>query len=264
MITYNATLLQIPGKEHVLKPDADGYYWVAAGALNAFNSVGMFYLLEGSKKAFDESSDFIRRVNEGSLYAEFGHPKQGNQSVPVFMQRVRDVYPDNVCCHIAKVKLIENGAMDQRGKPVCLITMRVKPWGPRAKDLESALQNGLQNVCFSIRCLAETIVEGGVANKVIREIFTFDFVLEPGIFEAKKRYSPALEDYGNDEVGVDSTEVLITVADIARFKTEARERLVACAEVALESAEANDQLQFAERLESYTKPVSKLPASSRW
>ncbi len=191
---YSLTALQGTNKAGLLSPDQDGYRTVVIGSLNAYNSWGAFYELEPARKFFDQSSSFQRRIANGALYGELGHPRRmPNMSTEDFINRILDVDEKNICCHFRKVWLAPGTTPDEEGRPVTVIMAEVKPWGPHAAVLEQAFQNKSQNVCFSIRSLTEDRIVGGTTIKALRTIVCFDFVLEPGMSLAKKWHSPALE-----------------------------------------------------------------------
>ncbi|MGI9212448.1 MAG: S80 family phage morphogenetic serine protease, partial [Methylococcaceae bacterium] len=74
LIKFTATKLSSHGKMGAIPVDVDGYRTMIVGALNAFNSSGEYYVLDAAKKLFEESSTFMRRVRNGCLKGEVGHP----------------------------------------------------------------------------------------------------------------------------------------------------------------------------------------------
>lgn len=192
MIRFTATKLS-PDKRGVLTPDANGYYEISIGALNTYNSAGEFYTLKGAEALFEQSSSFMRRINNGCLKSEVGHPKPTpGMSDNDFLRRVLSIEETNVCAHIKEVAL----------KPVAgnnglvLIIGKVKPAGPKGPALKEAFENGNENVCFSIRALTKDYRQGRTTYRVLHHIETFDWVTEPGIATSNKWDSPALETIG--------------------------------------------------------------------
>jgi hypothetical protein len=182
------------GKTGKLTPDEDGYYTLVVGALAAFNSVGAWYDLEESRKCFQESSPFMRRVNDGVLYAELDHPeKKPGWSFRDYVARLSVIQQDRHAAHIKKVWLDNENIKDENGKPFCAILAKIKPDGVFGHVLKSRLESADQNVCFSIRSLTNDQWVGNLLVKCITKVITFDLVLEPGIKIARKWYSPALE-----------------------------------------------------------------------
>lgn len=192
--SFSCTALVGTNKAGILKPDADGYYTVVLGALDFYNTAGSFYPFESAKELFKESSSLMRRIANGCLHGEMGHPrKQPGMSQRDFVNRVMDIHETNICCHIRKVTIDYGSVKDAQGRPCIAIIGEVKPTGPMGPALKEALDNPSQNVCFSIRSLTNDIMVGGVVHKHLRAICTWDAVVEPGISVANKWRSPALE-----------------------------------------------------------------------
>lgn len=195
--SFACTALLGTNKAGVLKPLDDGYYPLVLGALNIFNSGGAYYPYDTAKQLFIESSTLMRRIANGALRGEYGHPRpQPGQNMRDFMMRVMDIYEPNVCCHIRKVWIDYTGSVkDERGRPVVAILGEVKPSGPMGPALKESLDNPSENVCFSIRSITNDNVVGGVLHKNLKTIVTWDYVNEPGLHVAKKWHAPTLESF---------------------------------------------------------------------
>ncbi len=197
--SYACTALVGTNKAGSLKPNAEGYYTLVLGALNVFNSGGAYYPFESAKTLFKESSSLMRRIANGALRGEYGHPrKDPNMSMRDFIHRVGDIYEPNVCCHIRKVTIDYTSVKDEHGRPVIAIIGEVKPSGPMGHALKASLENPSENVCFSIRSLTQDNYVGGTLHKHLKTIVTWDYVNEPGLSVAKKWHSPALESMEDD------------------------------------------------------------------
>lgn len=195
-VFYTATTLPPVGKKGILTPDEQGYYQVVLGALNVYNTSGELYVLDGAKKLFDESSTFIRRVNNGDIYAEAGHPVPlPGQSFESFATRVLTIQENNICAHIKKVWLDYSSIKDESGRPVVTIMGLVKPFGDKGKLVLDSLTNQNTNTAFSLRSFTADKMVGGVNHRTIDTVITFDFVVTPGIKYARKFFSPALESH---------------------------------------------------------------------
>lgn len=196
-VKYTATALNGTNKQGVLTPDANGYYTMPVGGLNAYNDANEYYLLEGAKRLFDSSSTFQARVRDGVLFGELGHPKfMPGMRMNEFIERVMVVHEDNIVAHFSEIWLDENFGRDnpQHGNPnLVAIMAKVKPAGIKAPALEQAFANPKQNVCFSIRALTNDHRANGRRERVLTSIVTFDYVVASGIDHAKKWHSPALE-----------------------------------------------------------------------
>jgi hypothetical protein len=193
-VNFSCTTLQGTKKQGILKPDDNGYFTMPIGGLNCFNSAGELYTYEGAKELFTVSSAFMRRVKTGTLKGECGHPKPlPNQSMESFAQRVLSIDEKNVCAHFSEIWLDFDNVKDATGKPVIAIMAKVSPSGPLGPALEKSFNNPKEEVCFSIRAFTEDKKIGGIKQRTLREIVTFDNVVEPGISFAKKYFSPVLE-----------------------------------------------------------------------
>jgi len=193
-VRFSCTSLAGSNKVGNLKRDANGYYEMVVGALNVFNSAGQYYVYEQAKELFESSSQLMRRVSRGALRGEYGHPKMlPGMSNEQFANRVMSIYEENTCCHHKEITLDFDRVKDANGKPVIAIISKVYPSGPMGPALEKSLQNPNENVCFSIRAFTDDFREGGVYKRVLKTIVTWDLVNEPGIANAEKFQSPALE-----------------------------------------------------------------------
>lgn len=193
-ITFTCTRLAGTNKVGDLKKNERGYYTMVIGALNMYNSAGMYYRFDAAKQFFEESSSFMRRVVRGALRGEYGHPRrEAGMSMQAYYARLLSIHEDKVCCHFASVKLDFDNFKDDQGRPIIAIIAEVCPSGPLGHVLEKQLQNPNENVCFSIRSFTDDRMERGVINRYIKTIVTFDYVNEPGMSVAEKWNSPALE-----------------------------------------------------------------------
>jgi len=196
-VKYSATKLENTGKRGILKPDETGYYNMIIGGLNVFNSAGEYYTLDGAKKLFDESSILMRRIANGNLKGESGHPVQTpGMSDSDYLRRIMRIEEPNVCCHYKEIWLDETYGKNnpQYGNPNLVAVMaKVKPSGPNGPALKESFDNPDENVCFSIRAITYNHYERGKTIRVLTSIYTYDNVVEPGISHATKWNSPSLE-----------------------------------------------------------------------
>lgn len=199
-VRFQCTVLKGTNKVGKLPKDEFGYYTQPIGGLNVFNSAGDYYPYESAKQLFQQSSSFIRRVSDGCLKSELGHPvpppgfnPRDEKQMDAFAQRVMTIDPKNVCAHIAEVYLDFNNVKDKTGKPIIAIMGKVKPAGPHMAAMEEAFENPKEEVCFSIRAFTDDVKIAGIKQRSLVEIVTFDNVTEPGISTSRKYYAPALE-----------------------------------------------------------------------
>lgn len=199
-VRFVCTALAGTGKAGRLPKDADGYYTMPVGGLNVFNSMGEFYTYEGAKELFTGSGALMRRVKSGCLKGEYGHPKpkapiRTEEDMETFARRVMDIDPLNVCAHFAEIWLDFDNVKDERGQSIIAIMAKVAPSGPQGPALAASFENAKEEVCFSIRAFTQDDYVRGVKQRCLREIITWDHVVEPGLAMARKYRSPTLESY---------------------------------------------------------------------
>ena len=195
-VKFTNTKLNVSGKQGKLVFDGQGYVTLVVGGLNVFNTAGQFYPLEGAKNLFESSSEFMRRIQRGSLNGELGHPRyEPGMSEEEWVNRVFDINEPNICAHFKDIWIEEKNPINLEGQQVIPIMASVTPAGAKAVALEKALNTDAINVCFSIRGVTEDYYERGKTVRILKNIITFDFVNEPGIPIAEKWNSPALENY---------------------------------------------------------------------
>lgn len=198
-IKFTCTAMAGMNKVGSIKPDSKGYYPMVVGALNMFNSAGMYYVYDEVKSLFEDSSSLMRRVSSGALRGEYGHPRCApGMSHQDFARRINDIYEPNTCCTHRELELDFKNYTGKDGKPIVAIISHVQPSGPLGHVLEKQLKNPDENVCFSVRSFTRDWLENGVVNRAIKNLVTFDYVNEPGMSVATKYNSPALESLSED------------------------------------------------------------------
>lgn len=256
--SYGCTALMGTNKAGVLKPNSKGYFPVVLGAFNAFNSIEQFYPVEPALELFAPDSALMRRIKNGALRGELGHPRKlPGMTDRDFLIRLADIVEQNVCVHIASIQLVPHGMRDEQGRPITGVIGEIKPAGPHAASLQASLDNPQENVCFSIRSITNDRFERGRYNKYLRAVYTWDNVNEPGMNIAKKWHSPALESL---------QEAVVDEAGMRSMAREAeRSRSV---RTGLESAGDATLRRVMHDLGLTEKPEPKrtiiLPGSSRW
>lgn len=213
ILKFTEAKLTNTGKNGVLKCDDKGYYSHVIGGLNTYNSAGEYYIAEGVKELFEGSSSLMRRVANGCLYGELGHPKPAQgMTTRDYMERVLRVEETNVCVHYAGLSLdMDYGRRNPQFKNNNLIGIiaDLKPAGPKGTSLKEGLDNQRQNICFSIRALTKDEVINRVNYRRIVQIVTWDNVIEPGIAISNKWDSPSLETLSEKIVTMDQLEKLV-------------------------------------------------------
>jgi hypothetical protein len=218
-VKFQATRLVGTGKRGILTPDENGYYTMPVGGLNTFNSAGKYYLLKGCEELFKSSSIFMRRVANGCVKGEVGHPKKtAGMSDDEYVNRILTIDEQNVCCHFKEIWLDENYGKNHpefKNPDLVAVMAKVKPSGPKGDFLKKSFDNPDENVCFSIRSFTKDFYQRGTTYRVLDTIATFDYVNEGGIYNASKWSSPGLE---HINPGLESLEeATVTQSQLRRF-----------------------------------------------
>lgn len=255
-VRYECNVLNGIGKKGNLKCDADGYYDVILGGFDVRNTRGDLWGYQSARPFFESSSGFMKRINGGMLYGEWGHPMiQPGQTNQDYINRVLNVAEGNVSHHIKSVEVDENsGFPGENGRPAIVIYGRIKPFGPQANCVADSLENNAQNTSFSIRTLTRDVADMlGRKTKTIVTIVTWDAVLVPGIAFSNKYAHPSLE---TDTMSFEGSEI---IAAYDQFKQTPG---------SMESGFLGEQFRDVVRELHRTAPDQKtgliLPASAYW
>lgn len=202
-VTVGCAMLAGTDKRGVLPAGPDGYYTLVLGSYGAENSAGMFYDEASGVAMFEPNSSLMRRLKKGVLFMEFKHPDPFQDLLingrevrkPMtdaeYMMRIRSIDDNRVCGHIRKLTIVPG--TDEKGRQVKMVVAEVIPYGPFAAVFKASLDNPSINTYCSVRSITQDDQYRGI--KYTREIATWDFVGEGGIFTASKFNSPALEDF---------------------------------------------------------------------
>lgn len=198
-ITSAALRMTAEDKEKVaLKPDANGFYKVPAGALNVYNTSGQFYIGDQDViNIFKNDPDLKRKLEKGALKIEVDHPDtKGYTTLAQYMERLKEIKEINVCGVIGGIDLVEldkyaNGS----NKKIIQIFIHVKPDGPHAEVLKRKLEDPTLNLAFSLRSFTNDITTPGLPTiKKIINFINFDLINEGGITSAQKWNNIGIED----------------------------------------------------------------------
>lgn len=221
IVKFTETVFSSKNKKGVITPDSNGYYEVIVGALNSYNSAGEYYTAQGALQLFENSSHLMRRIKNGALYSELGHPKKApDMSMEQFYNRVITIEETNICGHFSEIYLdfdFGKKNAELNSPDLIAIIAKVKPAGPKSNALQIALENPKQNAAFSIRGLTENKYINGRVERRLTNIITFDHVVEGGISIAHKHMAPSLEKYNTGDTYI--TELTDTLIDKSTLKT---------------------------------------------
>jgi len=216
------------GKKGELKPDSEGYYEVVLGALGVRNSGGAYYPKEGNMEMFSPNSILQRRIRNGHLYMEQGHPKrEPGMTDSQWLERVVRTEETRHCGHIKEVRLESNySPLGENSNNIVAIIGMVKPVGVYKDNLEEYLNTPSINPAFSVRSFTRDKFQSGCLYKYFEDIISWDFVSEPGIAQATKWDSPSMESiYNNISEGVVTLDAINKVLNIAPQQSLSMESL---------------------------------------
>lgn len=182
-----------------------------------------------------EDSIFTRKLRKGCLSGELGHPsREPGMSDTDWFNRVTTVKEAQES-HVITEITIDTTAQDRNGNRFTGIRGKVIPSGPHKQVLIDKFNNPNTNVCFSVRSFAQDKFVNGKVVKYFLNIVTFDYVLEPGLAQANKWDSPALESFSTvidestlksvlhnkDDVSMEAAGAKIVAEEIMRnYQTE--------------------------------------------
>lgn len=199
---FVATKLASLASDGIVKPDSDGYFRLLIGALNVENSLGHVYVASQQAIAlFDKSSLFQRRIKNGNLRGEWGHPKrQPGMKDEELIDRMFIVDEANTAVHYRAIELDMNFGKNNpfyNNPSMVGIMAELKPSGYKEQEARNMLMNKFENVCFSLRGFTDDVPNGYRIMRSIRQIMTFDMVCEPGVTSSTKWDSSAIKGQSN-------------------------------------------------------------------
>ncbi|MBQ5474145.1 MAG: hypothetical protein IIT65_05480 [Lachnospiraceae bacterium] len=207
-----------------LIPDEHGYYCgMPLAGIGCVTRNNTYYDIPSLEAALnDDRSTFKRRLNDGCLYGERGHPKLlPGMSDADFLNRVKDISEDNLAVHFRNVYSSEKCRSDG----VKLLLGDVKPYGVGKEQVQENFESPYMNTAFSLRSLTKNENRNGVSYRFIRSLITFDWVTMGGYEQASKRYA--------DEIG---TECFVEISRDVIFTPD----LVKATEISLECFTDNE------------------------
>ena len=245
-VVFESVRLKGTGKLGVIKPDKDGCYTQVIGALGAYNSRGDYYDFNAGVRFFKNDSSFMRKIQRGVLKAEQGHPKRNGMSLHEYQERILRIEETLTCGTWRQIWLSNDDLKDEQGRKIIPIFGKIYPSGPFRDSLIHAFESPGEQVCFSIRSFTkDTPRNNGTYFKELLNIVTFDYVTEPGMYNAEKLLSPSIESI-EEEVDIKS---MINVLDSTPTAS-------------MESA--TDTKEFRNQLADIIEKETKKPSFMRW
>lgn len=172
------------------EPDSNGVYRdVPVGALGIVSRNNSDYDIPSTLNCMtNPNMAFYKRLTEGSLAGEYGHPMVKDRSdIP----RILRIDPTMVSHYI----------LGLRSKPTdnneyIIIYADMKCGGPYGPYLQESFADPDINTAFSLRSITSKPQRiGGVDKKKMITLVTFDAVCGPGFEQASKRYMGGMEDF---------------------------------------------------------------------
>lgn len=213
ILSFGNTILPASGKRGILKPMEPGspYYLINAGGFNIPNRVGIRYRFnEYVQECMREGSDLNRRVSEGQVQCELGHPPQfyfeyvdgrivqtAITEVFQWIHRLRTILEPHVCGSIRKIHWRMHGGVND---PVDNM-IEVRPFGVHKQIMQDSFEDPDINTAFSIR----TVIKPTKLGEMVREVdyfSTYDMVIEQGMINACKHRTAGLEDLLTSQLSV--------------------------------------------------------------
>jgi hypothetical protein len=225
IITFGSTVLEGTGKKGILKPMEPGgqYYLLNSGGFNIENRSGIKYRFNDYlRECMREDSDLNRRVREGQLQCELGHPPQyyweridgrivQTPITDVFqwIHRLRTIIEANVCGSVRKIHWVMKGGETD---PVYNM-IEVRPFGVHGHILKDSLEDPDINTAFSIRTVTKPQKMGDRSREV--DYFTgYDLVIEQGMLEACKYRTAGLEDFMSHQLLAAPAEMAVSFDEV--------------------------------------------------
>lgn len=198
-LIFTNTQLKLMDKKGFLKPDSEGYYEFPVGAFNCMNSAGEIYTTDNIDDLFSSSSMFMRKIQSGKLFGEWGHPApQPGESEADFAARISMISDKDTCVFFREIwndkkagkHFTQYPGIDEKS----VITFaRLKPHGAKWETLQRAIDDPNVNVAFSVRNFGRDRVFQGRTYVSVEQIVTYDAVTHQGIASSEKYGSFHLE-----------------------------------------------------------------------
>lgn len=189
------------GNKGALKPNERGEYRVRLGALNVFNTSGIGYIdgdgeynlrnaIKNDGQDGRPMSMLNQRMYKNSFLGEAGHPNwEPGMDKSKFFERNLYIDPKCVSHSIRKLYLIDTkenvNKLGITGN-IVYIDADIVPIGPYGQALKQMLESPYENVAFSIRALTDIIYVNSTKIRKLKDIMSWDWVIEPGIKMANK------------------------------------------------------------------------------
>ena len=124
---------------------------------------GNLYRKEVLEPHFQPGSQFLERIQTGSMFGEVSTPKpEKHETVKMFAARVSEIRHDRICLQIIDATLEDDG-----------IYGTIKPFGPYGHMVQEMIDRG-QVPMVAMRSFTLTLKEKGIFE--VKHIVTFDLI----------------------------------------------------------------------------------------
>lgn len=198
-VFFSNTKLRLSGKKGILKPDSEGYFEFPIGAFNCMNSAGEVYTNDNIDDIFSSSGVFMRKIQQGKLFGEWGHPMPRESETPnAYLARASNVDDKETCVFFKDVWNDKSAGKHFTQYPgitsdTIITFARLKPHGSKWEALQRAIEDPNVNIAFSVRNMGRDRVYRGKTYVSIEQIITWDAVTEQGVASSEKYGSMRLE-----------------------------------------------------------------------
>lgn len=206
-VSFNVevAIVQDGHRLQALTPDEHGYYTgVPLMVLGISTDNNTYYTVDKCvEQMTDPKSPFNRRLRDGKLFGEGGHPNLQGLDHTAALTRLATIDDKEVACHYRKIRT--DRTLPGGGT---LVVGDVRPHGRYGAQLADSLRTPTINTAFSLRSLTKnTVGKDGLSIRSMVHLVTFDPVLAGGYSQAAKRYVTPVSG------GTESYSVSVTESD---------------------------------------------------
>lgn len=200
-LIFTNTKLVVSGKKGIIRPTADGYYEFPIGAFNCQNSAGEVYTNDNIDNIFSKSGSFMRKIDSGKLFGEYGHPLPfPGEAENDYMARASSINDKDTCVFFKevwndpKVGHLFRGCRGIDDSSIITFAL-LKPHGNKWETLQRAIDDPNVNIAFSLRNFGRDRIYRGKTYVSIEQIITWDAVGDQGVGCAQKQSALKLESH---------------------------------------------------------------------
>ncbi len=200
-----------------VKWDEDGYTTMPMAVINHHTENNTFYDPDDLQQQINNAKSLLNiRLSRGTLKGEADHPVV-HDTTPASINRLMSINKDRESHHIKDILTKPHPNI----KGAYIIFAKIKPMGMFGHLLKSELDEKYVNTSFSLRSLVNETYDNvkKLRMRKILNLVTFDWVTDPGSYEASKRWADiAMESRNN--ISIDPLDILNMQQQITSVGTE--------------------------------------------